>query len=96
MENDIVKSWVRENPYTSHQAVNELIEILGLTVLRTLLKKMTDGIGPVRFSIIADEATDIVHTKQLNLSICWVSDDYEVHKDPIGLYRVPDTKAETL
>ena len=86
-ENEVVESWVR---YISHQAVNELIEILGLSVL------MAEGSGPVWFSIIVDKATDIVHTEQLNLSIRWVSDNYEVHEDPIGLCRVPNTKAETL
>ena len=30
------------------------------------------------------------------MSIRWISDDYEVHEFPIGLCRVPDTKAETL
>ena len=61
-----------------------------------LLKKITDVCGPVWFSVIADEATDIVHAEQFNLSICWVSDNYEVHEDPVGLCRVSDTKAETL
>ncbi len=95
-DNNVVKSWVRENRYTSHQAVNELIEMLGLSVLRNLLSKMTEVSGPAWFAIIADEATDVIHTEQLNLSIRWVNDNYEVHEDPIGLCRVPDTKAETL
>ena len=43
-----------------------------------------------------DEATDIVHAEQLNLSTLWVSDSYEAHEDHVGLCRVPDTKAETL
>jgi hypothetical protein len=43
-----------------------------------------------------DEATDVCNSEQLNLSICWVSDDYEVHEDPLVLCRVPDTKADTL
>ena len=45
---------------------------------------MKEGTGPAWFSIIADEATD-VSSKQLNLIICWVSDSYEVHEDPVGL-----------
>ena len=65
-------------------------------MLRNLLKKITDVSGPAWFSVIADEATDIVHAEQLNLSIRWVNDNYEVHEDPIRLCRVPDTKAETL
>lgn len=52
--------------------------------------------GPAWFSVITDEAIDIVHAEQLNLSIRWVSDNYEVYEDPVRLCRVPDTKAETL
>ena len=52
--------------------------------------------GPAWFSIIADEATDINQAEQLNVSIRWVDDDYCAHEDPIGLFKVPDTKAETL
>ena len=37
---------------------------------------------PSWFTIIADEATDICNTEQLNLSIRRVSDDYEAHEDP--------------
>ena len=76
--------------------MNEMIVILGLTVLRTLLSKMKGVTGPRWFSIIADEATDTCNTEQLNLSIRWVSDDYVVNEDPLGLCRVPNTKAETL
>ena len=35
-------------------------------------------------------------SEQLNLTIHWVTDGYEVHEDPVGLFRVPDTTAETL
>ena len=92
----MVKNWVRENRYTCHQSVNELIEILGLSVLRTLLKRMKKVSGPAWFSIIADEVTDVVNTEHLNLSICWVNDNYKAHEDRIGLFRLPDTKTETL
>ena len=95
-DNKVVKSFIMENRYTSHQSVNELIEILGLSLLRNLLRKMKEVTGPAWFSIIADEATDCANTEQLNLSIRWVSDIYEVHEDPIGLCRVPNTTAETL
>ncbi len=52
--------------------------------------------GPAWYSVIADEATDVCHTEQLNLSIRWVGDDYEAHEDSIAFFRVPDTKSETL
>ena len=73
-ENEVIKLWLRENRYTSHQAVNEIIKILGKAVLCNLLKKITGVSGPAWFSVIADEVTDIVHAEQLNLSIHWVND----------------------
>lgn len=36
------------------------------------------------------------HTEQLYLIIRWVDSIYIVHEEPIGLFKVPDTKAETL
>ena len=62
-------------------------------LLRKLLMLIKEGIGPAWFSIIIDEATDVA---QMNLSICWVNDDYEVHEDCVGMFNVPDTKADTL
>lgn len=75
--------------------MNELIDIMGLTVLQSILRRLRESKGPAWFSIIADEATDINQAEQLNLSICWGDDDYCAHEDPIGLFRVPDTKVET-
>ena len=80
----------------SHDAVTEQVCILGQTLLCKLLVQMKDVTGPAWYSIIADEATDVVNSEQLNLSIHWVNDNYEIQEDPVGLYRVPDTKAETL
>ena len=49
-EDEIVKCWIKENRYTSHQAVNELMEIMGNTVLRSVLKQITDVTGPTWFA----------------------------------------------
>ena len=95
-DNTVIQAWLRSNRFTSHQAVNELINSLGLTLLCTLLKKVTSVTGPSCFSVIADEATDVLNTEQLNLSVRWVADDYDIHEDPLELYRVPDTKAATI
>ena len=81
--------------YTRHQAVNELIEMLGLSLLRKLVRALKESTGPAWFSIIADEATDVAN-EQTNLSIRWVNYDYEVHEDSVRLFSVPDTKADTL
>ncbi len=88
--NDCLKEWIKENRYTSHQAVNEQICLLGQAVLRKLIKDNQ----PSWYAVIADEATDVTNSEQLNLSIRWVGADYIVREDTVGLFRVPDTKAE--
>ena len=66
VDNEVIQSFLRENGYTSHQAVNELIEILGLTLLQKLLISIKEGIGPAWFSVIVDEATDVANNEQMN------------------------------
>lgn len=78
VDNEVIQSFLRENRYTSHQAVNELIEILGLTLLRKLLMSIKEGVGPAWFSIIVDEATDVANNEQMNLSVRWVNDDMKI------------------
>ena len=68
---------------------------MGQNLLCPLLAKMKAK-KPAWFSAIADEATDVCNTKQLNLSICWVDNEYVVYEDPIGLFRVPDTKQKPI
>ena len=45
-----------------------------------------------RFSLIADEASDISHHEHINISIRWVDMEYEIHEDSIGLFQLPDTR----
>ena len=66
--------------------INELITTMGLIVLRSLLK-----CSPVKYAIIADEATDVSNREQLNVSIRWVNN---VNEDPVGLYCLPNTTSE--
>ena len=94
-DSEVIKTWISENHYTCPQTVNELIELMGQNLLRSLLLKIKKEYPPW-YSIIADEATDVAHTEQLNLCICWVDSKYMVYEEPIVLFRVPDTKAETL
>ena len=64
-------------------------------LLRTVLEKIQAN-NPPWFSVIAEEATDVCNSAQLNLSIRWVNNKYKVLEDTVGLFRVPNTKAETL
>ena len=67
--------------------VNEIIAMMGLSLLRTLLSSIKQS-SPCWFAIIADEATDVVYREQLNLSVRWVNDQYDVSEDPCLILKL--------
>ena len=73
-----------------------MISILGLSILCKSLARIKDATGMAYFSAVRDEATNVIFGEQLSLSIQWVSGSYEVHEEPIGLFRLPNTMAETI
>ena len=86
-------TWLHKREYISPEIVNELIAIMGNTVLRQVLALIKSALW---YSLIADEATDISHNEQISISIRWVDSSYEVHEDTLGLFQLPNTKAQTL
>ena len=92
-ENNQMKVWVNKEEYISPNIVNEIIVLMGQTVLRNIIAQIKSSMW---FTLIADEATDISHNEQMCISIRWVVCWYEIHEDPLGLVQLPDTKAETL
>lgn len=64
-------------------------------MLRTLLSN-TKKTTPSWYAIIADEATDVANREQLNLTLRWVDDEYAVNEDPVGLFVLPNTTADTI
>ena len=91
-----MSTWLREKKYISPAIVNEQISILGLAILRTLFDSIKLP-SPPWYALIADEATVVANHEQLNLSIRWVSNDFEISENPVCLYILPyNTKAETL
>lgn len=90
-----VKSWISEKRYMSHEIVNEQICMMANTLLRSLLTKVSAN-TPSWYSVIGDEATDVAKREQFNLSIRWVNNNYAVSEDPVGLYCLPNTAADTL
>ena len=91
----ILKHWVKEGKYMSHDTVNELLTLMGHNALRKYLCRMKNQ-SSEWYSLIGDEATDINYSEQLNVSIRYVDNDYNVHEDPIGLFALPSTGAETI
>lgn len=88
-----LKSWVHQKEYTSPQIVNEIIGLMGNTILRTILTSIKTSMW---FSIIADEATDVSRNEQMSLTIRWTDNSYQIFEEPIGLVQLPDTKADTI
>jgi len=88
-----MNSWLRRREYISPEVVNEIIMIMGQSLLRQLFSEIK---GSMWFSIQADEATDISHLEQMSLSIRWVDEYYTIHEDTLGLFKLPDTKSKTI
>ena len=88
-----LKKWLEKHQYMSHQIVNEMITLMGNTVLRKLLSNIREAGW---FTIIADETCDISNHEQLCVAIRWVGSTYDVHEDFISLVHVPSTTSVTL
>ncbi|CAF4270051.1 unnamed protein product [Rotaria sp. Silwood2] len=88
-----LSSWINEGTYLSHDIINEICELISLTIIRELLKEIRHR----RFySIICDEATDEAGLEQLCFTIRSVDDQFMVHEDVIGLYQLTSQNAEHI
>ena len=87
------EKWVQDNRYHSPEVINELTEIMGHTVLRSILQNM---FSQHWFALLADETRDVSNLEQLVLGISWVSDSYEINEDMVGLIQLNDTTAANI
>ena len=88
-----LNSWIREHNCMYSEIVNEQIKSIAHSALSNIL---ADIRRERRFSVIADEATDISNKAQLTVCIRWVDGDFCVHEDPIELIELPKIDAETI
>ena len=62
-ESESLKSWIgRRRAYMSHEIQNEILQILGHQILRSVIRDVSSSNW---FSIIADEATDAALVEQV-------------------------------
>ncbi|XP_078665396.1 zinc finger MYM-type protein 1-like [Branchiostoma floridae x Branchiostoma belcheri] len=94
-DNVVVQSWLHQGRFMTHDHINELINLMGQDVLRSVLARLNAG-DPAWFAIIADEATDVACNEQLNISVRYVDQEYAVHEDSLGLYQLSATDAATI
>ena len=67
---------MRDNRYLSLVIVNELITIMGLNVVRSPLSSIAVLLG---MELLQIKETAFGNREQLNLSIRWVNNEYEMH-----------------
>ena len=83
----------KDNTYLSPDIQNEIIQVMGLSLLRKLAAKFHNS--PL-LTAMADETRDASNTEQVALVIRRVTECFEVHEEFVGLYQVLCTDAETL
>jgi len=85
--------WIEKGNYLSHDIINELIEMMGQTVLRSIL----DDVRTSKFfGLIADESKDVSNKEQLTCVIRWVSPNLTVKEDFLGMYELGKTDAASI
>ena len=94
-DDEILSVWLRDRKYMFHEIVNEIISMIGQSVLRIILQKINSS-NPCWFAIICDVTTDVACKEQYNLSIRYVGDDYVIHEDSVGVFNLPNTSDKTL
>ena len=86
-------AWVTEGKYQSPECINEMIEIMAHKVLRSLI---SDVQSHKWYSILADETRDLSNREQMVICLRWVSNEYEVFEDLIGLVQLDNITSDTI
>ena len=94
-KDDILANWLKrkENVYTSPKIQNEMIKVMGLSILRIKVPELKKTPFLV---IMADETTDTSNREQVTLFLRWVTDNLEVYEEFPGLYHVDSIDAATV
>ena len=90
-----ISDWLAQkvNKYTTHEVQDELLKIMAHQILR---KIATNHQSSPILTIMADETTDSSNHEQVTIILRWVTEDFQVHEEFIGLYKVTSIDAETL
>ena len=66
---------------------------MGDHVLRVMLSEIRSCMF---FAIQVVEATDVASNEQMCVSVRWISKEYEIFEEPIGLVKLTKTGAATI
>ena len=82
-----------EGRYRSPECVNEMIEITAHKALRSLI---SDVQLHKWYSILADETRALSNREQMVICLRWVSNEYEVFEDLIGIVQLDNITSDTI
>ena len=90
-----LSNWMakKTNTYTSPEIQNEFLKLFSCGVLRQIASNLQSS--PF-LTIMVDETTDVSNHEQVVICVRWVSVDFDVHEDFIGLSQVDKIDAGTL
>ena len=95
-DSDVIQVWLKQGRFLSHDHVNKMITLMGLKVLHTVFVSRARSCAPAWSTIIGDEATNVSCAKQMNISIQYVDEGYEIHEDSSGLFQLSSTDAASI
>ena len=79
--------------HTAPENQNEMLEMMAHGVLRRILE---DIHGSPFLAVMVDEATDKSNKEQLTLVVRWISDDFVVSEEFLGLYSLSVADAQSI
>jgi hypothetical protein len=90
-----VLEWLKKkrDKYTSGEIQNEVIMVMALKILRQIAATLHES---QFYTIMVDETADVSNKEQVVICIRWVSKNFDVHEEFIGLYVVDKIDAQTL
>lgn len=96
-DDEVLKRWLSKacHHYTSPEMQNEMLTIMGNSVLRNISKEIHE-VSTLMYSIIIDGVQDLSGNEQEAICLRYVDSDLLPHEDFLGLYQVSSTTGKEL
>ena len=92
-DDNILKDWMmRSRNWTSHDILNEMLQIMAHDILRQLVGKARKSY----YALVVDETTDMANKEQVSLCLRTVDEKLNVEEDFVGFYEKSSTTFEVL
>lgn len=94
-DHPLLTRWMERqtNKYTSHEIQDEMLKIMGRSVLNSILSSIHES---TYVSIMVDETNDISNKEQLTLVMRRIDHNLDVYEEFLGMYQIDKTTAESI